>query len=126
MELVLDQPALTGFEAAEIRLRSKRAEAREQPLVLCELGVKGSYLGQARVVGLAQRRCVHDRIQMHDLTPRPVEAILGGGKRQHETLPSGRGGSRRDTLDRGSRIGKQRVDGGRHMLWRDFRESGES
>ena len=63
---------------------------------------------------------------MHDLTPRPVEAILGGGKRQYEILPSGRGGSRRDTLDRGSRIGEQRVDGGRHMLRRDFPESGES
>jgi hypothetical protein len=63
---------------------------------------------------------------MHDLSPRPVEAVLRGGERQHEILPSGCGGSRRDAFDRGSRIGEQRVDGGRHMLRRDFPEPGES
>jgi len=63
---------------------------------------------------------------MRDLTPRPVEAILRGGKRQHEALPRGCLATRRDALDGGSRIGEHRVDGGCHMLRPDFPEPGKS
>src|SRR5207247_5773812 len=94
-----DEPAPGRFELAQAWTRGERAVARKQPLVLAELRVEECDLGQVGVVGLAQLRRVDDRVQVSDLAPGALEAILRGGERLDEILPRRRCGVRRALLD---------------------------
>ncbi len=76
----------------------ERAVAREQTLVLPEIGIERGHLGQVDVVRVAQRGRVDHGVEMRDLPPGATEAVERVGERLDEVVPRRRRGqaSRRD------------------------------
>ncbi len=92
----------------------------EQRLVLAELGPVLRDLRQVGVVGLAQRRVVHHRVQVRHLAPGAADALVCVLERPDEIVPVGfraqRGGGG------GAAIGEQLLDRGRYVLGLDLLE----
>ena len=86
----------------------------EQRLVLAELGPVLGDLRQVGVVGLAQRRVVHHRVQVRDLAPGAADALVRVLERRDEFVP-GRFCLQRG-LGGGATVGEQLLDRGRNVL----------
>jgi hypothetical protein len=114
-QLVLDQPAPGRVERGEGRARGERAEALEQAHVLPEVRVEGRDLRQVRVVGVAQRRRVHDLVEIAHGGPCAVQVLEWLLRRHDHRFP--RGGARvaGDGVDRAACCVEQRVDGRRDV-----------
>ncbi len=127
-QLVVDDlPARVGKRGV-VGPRLQRLEFLEQTLVLAELGKVDGDLRQVGVVGLAQFRGVHHRMQVRDLAPGAAELFIGVIERGDELLPVGFGGLRHRVFDRGAAFGQQLIDGGRDVFGTDVgkaRQAGE-
>ncbi len=89
-QLVLQDFFLLDSESLELRRSTQRLEFPEEPLIGRQLREVLREFREVAVVGVAQLRAVHHGVQMPDLSPGTVEALVGIVQGPHETLPRGR------------------------------------
>ncbi len=120
---VLQQLAL-GLRQS-FRLLRHPGIGTEEPLVLPHLGAVVGELGQAGVVGFAQRFAVHHRVQVGDRRPGAGEPVLQLLQRLDEVVPVGLGDLVQQPLHLAAVPADEVIDGRLHVFRRNAREGGQ-